>query len=62
MRNLFRSLRVSYLVLIIAMMLIELDIVEAWQFVPCFMVIGLTGDVITECMEADKKKSNKGVR
>lgn len=62
MRNLFRSLRVSYLVLIIAMMLIELDIVEAWQFVPWFVVVGLAGDVITECMESDKKKASKGVR
>lgn len=62
MRNLFRSLRVTYMVLIAALVLNETGMLELWEFIPVFMFFGLLGDVITENRAILKKKEEKNYR
>lgn len=64
MAKIFKNLRISYVVLIAALVLTEMEIVQFWQFTSVFIFFGLIGDVIEENMDIARKKKKlyKGVK
>lgn len=64
MAKIFKNLRISYVVLIAALVLTEMEIVQLWQFTSVFIFFGLIGDVIEENMDIARKKKKlyKGVK